>query len=242
MVESIKKIILIITIVLVKGGFAQGFYFQPIIKHRISGGPLLSFFGKDPHTMKNVNPLFGYTVNYATEIELLDNTSILAGLTYTNQGVRFNGYYVVPGYTYLFDGTFAYDHKLRFQSLQLPLAVKFNLNLEEDNNYTPYFILGLGFTYIATSTSTIVSDSTEATVYKGKTDLEFEHHLIHKKVNCFAQGGFGIQRNMRKRDRALYIEFVYKYDFPRLHYMGHENSNSVFFRNTSLSIVAGIKL
>lgn len=222
--------------------FAQGFYFQPAIRHRISGGALFSFFGKDPHVAKNIRPLFGFIASYNSEIELIDNTSILAGLSYTNQAVQFNGYYVAPGYTYLFDGTFPYTHRLRFQEIQLPLAVKFNFNVEEDHAYTPYFMGGLGFSYIFKANVSVVSDSTENTIYKGATDVIFENHLIHEKLNTFFQTGFGLQKNSRKTDKALFIDLIYKLDFSRLQYKGNENSNNVRIRNSSISIVVGIKM
>ena len=239
---TIKKIVILLVATVLAGNcFAQGFYFQPVFKNRISGGAIFSFFGKDPHVAKNIKPLFGFCVNYNCEIELVDNTSILAGLTYSNQAVQFNGYYVAPGYTYLFDETFPYTHRLRFQSIQLPLAVKFNLNLEEDNAYTPYFMLGLGVTYLYSAKVTVVSDSTDNRVYRGITDMGFENHLIHKKINTFAQGGIGLQKNMRKKERALFLEFIYKMDFSRLSYTGFENSNNVHLRNSSVSVNVGIK-
>ena len=222
-------------------GFAQGFYFQPIIKHRLSGGAVFSFFGKDPTVAKNIRPLFGFTVNYTSEIELVDNTSALAGLTYSNQAVQFNGYYVAPGHTYLFDETFAYTHRLRFQSIQLPLAIKFNCNLEADNDYTPYFIVGLGFSYLYNAKVSIKSDSTGNRIYKGRTDFGFENHIINKKFNTFVEGGFGLQKNLRKKDKALFLEFLYKFDISRLSYTGHDNSNNVHFRNSSVSATAGMK-
>lgn len=241
MVTPKKILVLAIAALFASNCSAQGFYFQPVVRQRASGGTLFSFFGKDPHSVKNIHPLFGFTFNYAAEIELIDNTSILAGLTYTNQAVQFNGYYVAPGYTFLFDETFAYTHRLRFQSVQLPLAVKFNFNLEDDNPYTPYFLLGLGFNYIFKANVSITSDSTESKVYKGDADLVYENHLINEKINTFAQGGFGIQKNLRKNERALFIELLYKIDFSRLSYTGYENSNNVRFRNASVSVLVGMK-
>lgn len=221
--------------------FAQGFYFQPDFSQRISGGALFSFFGKDPHVANDIDPLFGFTINYNAEIGLIDNASILAGLTYANQAVQFNGYYVAPGYTYLFDGTLAYSHRLRFQTVQLPLAVKFSFNVEDEKPFTPYAFAGLGFSYIFSSKASIVSDSTDVQVYKGNTDLHFENHLIHEKINSFFQAGIGIQRNSRKNARALFLDIIYKMDVSRLQYQGYKNSNNVRFRNSNVSIVVGIK-
>lgn len=202
---------------------------------------MLSFFGKDPHALAKANPLFGFTVNYTSEISIIDNLNVLAGLTYTNQALQFNGYYVAPGYTYIFDNTFAYTHRLRFQSIQLPISLKFNLNTEDDHNYTPYFMLGFGFSYLYSAKTTITSDSTGNSIYKGKTDLAFENFVFNNKFNSFFQGGFGLQKNMRKKERALFLDFIYKFDISRLYYTGYQNSNNIRFRNSNLSIVVGLK-
>jgi hypothetical protein len=242
-VGKAKKIILLLAaVVYTVTCFSQGLYYQTVsLKHRVSAGPMLSFFGKDPHALTNVNPLFGFTISYNSEIDIIDNLSLLVGLTYANQAVQFNGYYVAPGHTYIFDNSFAYTHRLRFQSLQLPINLKFNLNTETDHFYTPYFLLGFGFNYLYSAKTSITSDSTGNKIYSGKTDLAFENFVFSKKFNSFFQGGFGIQKNMRKKDRAIFLDLIYKYDISRLYYEGYENSNAVRFRNSSLSIVVGLK-
>jgi hypothetical protein len=242
-VGKAKKIILLIAAIVYAGtSVGQGIYYQTFsLKHRISAGPMLSFFGKDPHAFTKVNPLFGFTVNYNSEIGIVDNLNLLVGLTYTNQALQFNGYYVAPGYTYIFDNSFAYTHRLRFQNIQLPISLKLNLNTDDDHAYTPYFMLGFGFSYVYSSTASITSDSTGNNVYNGKTDLAFENFVFNKKFNSFFQGGFGIQKNMRKKERALFLDLVYKYDISRLYYEGHQHSNAVRFRNSSISVVVGLK-
>jgi hypothetical protein len=242
-VGKAKKIILLLAAVVYTGAcFAQGRYYQTVsLKHRISAGPVLSFFGKDPHALTNVNPLFGFTGSYNSEIEIIDNLNLLAGFTYANQAVQFNSYYVAPGHTYIFDNSFAYTHRLRFQSIQLPISLKLDLNSEADNPYTPYFLLGFGFSYLYSAKTAITSDSTENKVYSGKTDLSFENFVFGKKFNSFFQGGFGIQKNMRKKERALFLDLIYKYDVSRLSYTGYENSNNAHFRNSSVSIFLGLK-
>ncbi len=237
-----KKIILLAAVIYTTTCFSQGLYYQTVsFKHRISGGSMLSFFGKDPHNLSKVNSLFGFTVNYNCEINIIDNVSVLAGITYANQAVQFNGYFVAPGYTYIFDNSFAYTHRLRFQSAQLPLTLKLSLNDDADKPYTPYFLLGFGFSYLYSAKTSIISDSTENKVYKGKTDLAFENFLFNNKLNSFFQGGFGIQKNIRKKERALFLDFMYKFDISRLHYTGYQNSNAVRFRNSNLSVIVGFK-
>jgi hypothetical protein len=237
-----KIIVLLATLIYTGTSSGQGIYYQTIsLKHRISGGAMLSFFGKDPHALTKVNPLFGFTAGYASEIDIIDNLNLLVGLTYTNQALQFNGYYVAPGHTYIFDNSFAYTHRLRFQNIQLPISLKFNLNTEADNAYTPYLMLGFGFSYLYNAKASITSDSTGNRIYNGKADLAFENFVFNKKFNSFFQGGFGIQKNMRKKEKALFLDFIYKYDIARLYYTGHEDSNAIRFRNSSLSVVVGLK-
>lgn len=238
-----KKIVLLLAALVVTGTvFSQGSYYQlPSLKHRISAGPMLSFFGKDPHALTKTTPLFGFTAAYAGEIDIIDNVNLLVGLTYTNQALQFNAYYVAPGHTYLFDNSFAYVHRLRFQNIQLPISLKLNFNTEADNSYTPYLMLGFGFSYLYSAKTAVSSDSTGNAIYNGKTDLSFENSVFNKKFNSFFQGGFGIQKNMRKKEQAIFLDIVYKYDITRLYYTGHENSNNIHFRNSSVSIVVGLK-
>jgi hypothetical protein len=242
-VGKAKKIVLLLAAVVYTGTcIGQGIYYQTLsLKHRIGTGPMISFFGKDPHAFTNVNPLFGFTISYNSEIDIIDNLNLLVGLTYMNQAVQFNGYYVAPGHTYIFDNSFPYTHRLRFQSIQLPISIKLNLNAEADHSYTPYFLLGFGFSYLYNAKASVTSDSTENKVYSGKTDLSFENYLFNEKFNSFFQGGFGVQKNMRKKERALFLDIIYKYDISRLYYTGHENSNNIHFRNTNVSVVVGLK-
>jgi hypothetical protein len=220
----------------------QSYYFRfPPVNHRFSAGATFSFFSKDPHVVKSIRPLIGYTANYNCEIELFDNSNLLVGLSYTALGAQFQAYYAAPGYTYAFDGTFAYTHRLRYQLAQLPIAMKIHFNSEADNSVTPYLMVGIGFSYLLSATTTIVSDSTDMKVYKGGADLTNENSVILKGLNSFAQAGLGIQKNNRNNGRALFLEFLYKYDVSRLHYAGHKNSNRVNFRNSNISVVVGMK-
>ena len=237
-----KNLFLLISFACMANCFAQGYYFRlPPVHHRFSAGGTFSFFSKDPHVVTNIHPLIGYTANYSAEIELFDNSSLMVGLSYANLGVQFNSYYAAPGHTYVFDGTFAYTHRLRYQVAQLPVGMKFNFNSEADNFYTPYALLGIGFSYILSAKTTIVSDSTDSRVYKGNADLTNENAALLKKLNSFGQVGLGLQKNNRDNGRAIFLTFLYKYDVSRLNYAGYQESNRVNFRNSNISVIVGLK-
>lgn len=236
-----KNLFLLIAFACITNCFAQGYYFRfPPVHHRFSAGGTFSFFSKDPHVMDGIRPLIGYTAGYSAEIEVLDYASLLVGVSYISQGTQFHGYYAAPGYTYKFDGNFAYTHRLRYQMAQLPIGMKFNFNSEADNTVTPYGLLGIGFSYIF-SAKTTISDSTGTRIYKGTTDLKNENSVFLKGLNSFAQAGLGIQKNNRDNGKAIFLEFVYKYDVSRLNYAGYQNSNRINFRNSNVSVIVGLK-
>lgn len=242
MVKTQHVLFYITAVLFFKTAAAQSLYApNHYLNHRIAGGAVISFFKEDPHVMKNAQALRGFSLNYTAVLPVGTRASVLAGINYLNQGLQFNGYYAAPGYTYVFDESFAYVHRLRYQIIQVPLAMKADLNIEKDHAYTPYFLMGFGFGYSFRSSVSITSDSTEKNVYKGKTIVTFENYSLDEKLNAFFQAGFGIQKNMRKKARGLFLEFLYRYEISRLHYSGYQQSNNVNFRNSNLSINVGMK-
>lgn len=211
------------------------------VKHRISAGPVISFYKNNPQHTVNTKAKAGFNAAYKCEIVLGRKTNFLVGLEYMSQGLKFNGYFSAPNHTYLFDETFAYSHEIRFQEVQLPLALKIAFGPEKDNRFSSYFFLGPGFRYIVKSTAFIESDSTQETVLDGTTDLTFENHIVDQHFNAFLHAGMGIQKNFHDTGKALFLEFTYKYNISRLHYAGYQNSNNLNIRNNSLSICVGVR-
>ncbi len=237
-----KNLFLLIAFACTTNCLAQGYYFRfPPVHHRFSAGGTFSFFSKDPHVIDGIRPLIGYTASYSAEIEVLDYASLMVGVSYISQGTQFQGYYFAPGHTYVFDGKFGYTHRLRYQAAQLPIGMKFNFNSAADNWFTPYALLGIGFSYLINAKTTITSNATDERIYKGNADLANENSVFIKGLNSFAQAGLGIQKNNRDNGRAIFLEFLYKYDVSRLHYAGYQNSNRINFRNSNVSAIVGLK-
>lgn len=211
------------------------------VKHRISAGPVISFYKNNTLHTVNTKAKSGFNATYKCEILLGRKTNLLVGLEYMTQGLKFNGYYSAPNHTYLFDKTFPYTHEIRFQEVQLPLAFKISLSPENDNRFSSYFFLGPGFRYIIKSTAFIESDSTQLTMMDGSTDLTFENHIVDKHFNAFLHAGMGIQKNFHNTGKAFFFEFIYKYNISRLHYIGNQNTNNLNIRNNSLSICIGYR-
>jgi hypothetical protein len=212
-----------------------------ILRHRISVGPVFSFYKNDPHFAVNTKSKIGANVAYKTEILLGRRTNVLLGLEYMSQGLKFNGYYADTGYTYLFDETFAYTHELRYNELQLPVGLKLALNSEKEYAATPYLIGGVGARYIFNSYITISSDSTETSPYDGKGSIGFEHELFAKGLNAFFFGGIGIQKNYRSTAKAIFFELTFKRGFSRIHYEGYQKSNNINIRDRNLAITLGLR-
>jgi hypothetical protein len=212
-----------------------------IFRHRISVGPVFSFYKNDPHFTINTKAKIGANASYKTEILLGRKTNVLLGLEYMSQGLKFNGYYADTGYTYLYDETFSYTHELRYNEIQLPVGLKLALNSEKESPVTPYLTGGVGARYIINSYIVISSDSTETTPYDGKGTIAFEHEIIAKNLNAFFFGGIGLQKNYRSTSKAIFFELAFKRGFSRIHYTGHENSNNINIRERSLTVLFGLR-
>lgn len=219
----------------------ESLYQKTILKHRISIGPVFSFYKIDPNFAIKVKSRLGINVCYKSEIFLGRRTNVLIGLEYLNEGITFKSYYEAAGYTYLFDKTFAYFHDVRLQRVNLPISLKLAFNSETNNTFSTYGLLGVGATYLYKSTTYIESDSTKNAVYEGKTNVRFENYRISKKMSGFYLLGLGAQRNNRKNGRALFFELIYNYGLSRLHYEGHEYSNKLEIKNALLAFTFGIR-
>ena len=212
------------------------------IKHRLSVGPVKSFYKNHPEHTLNTKAKLGVSVSYKSEILLGRRTNILLGLDYLNQAFTFKGYYKAPGYTYVFDETFSYLHEVRVNQVELPLMLKISFISEKEHLYSPYFLGGIGARYIFSSYTVISNDSTGITVYDGKDNIDYENQRVTKGLNAFYQGGLGIQYNMRNTGRAVFFEFTYRYGISRLHYDGNNQTNNLNIKANHLVFTLGFRL
>ena len=240
------QLLLLLLLLLLCSSFAKAQYNQPYrrgrIKHRISAGPVLSFYKPDPHFMANTKAKAGGNASYKIEVILTPKTNFMAGLEYQSQGLTFNGYYKDTGFTYLFDKTFAYTHELRYNELEMPLGFKLAFPREQDRPVTGYIFGGVGFRYILNSYVVITSDSVDLSPYDGKGSISFEHHLIAPNINAFYEGGIGLQKNFRNSARAVFFDLTYKYGLSRIHYTGYRDSNNINIKESNLTISVGVRL
>ncbi len=240
------KHILFLTVCLyfVSNTFAQDAfpYQKGKVKHRISFGPVISFYINHPYMTMDTKRKLGFNVAYKAELLLGRKTNLMLGLEYMSQGLTFKGYYKAPNYTYLFDKTFAYTHELRYNEVQLPLGLKLAFNNEKEHGATPYLFGGVGAKYIFGSYVVITNDSTNTTPYDSKSSIGYEHERIAKGMNGFYFAGLGLQKNYRDSGRAIFLEFTYRYGFSRIHYTGYENSNNLNIKEMNLAITLGFRI
>ena len=253
--SEIKKIIVFFlcvgSIVPINAQEANAFR-KGAVKHRLSIGPVMSFYKNHPQHTINTKGQVGFCASYKSEILLGRKINFLIGMEYLNEGLSFQGYYSAPGYTYLFDRTFPYTHEIRFQELQFPIGFKRAFNVEKDKYYSPYILGGFGARFVFASYYVITNDSTGDVVYDGKGSMAFEHQVftqlfngkgqtITKRYNTFFQIGIGDQYNFRETGKALFFEIIYKYGISRLHYEGYNNSNDINIKDSHLIFNFGLK-
>lgn len=209
--------------------------------HRVSIGAVVSSYKNDTRHTINTKAKPGFCIGYKSELFLERKWGLIFGLEYFNQGMAFNGYYVAPNHTYLFDETYSYKHELRVQEVHLPIGVKIAFNSEKDKPYSPYCLLGVGARYIISSYTLITNDSTGDAVFDNKSDVSFEYQFITKGLNTFFYGGLGLQSNFRKSSRAAFFEVSYKYGLSRLYYAGYRNSNDLKIKDAHLTLAVGFR-
>jgi outer membrane protein with beta-barrel domain len=236
-----NKIILLLMFI-ASFSFAQEFGARKVLKHRISIGGVKSFYQNHKQHTDATKAKFGFGAAYRMEFTIGRRSSLLVGPEYQSTGLTFKGYYKKPGYTYLFDKTFAYTHELRIQEVQLPVILKICFNSEKESPYSPYFIGGVGARYIFASYSVISNDSTGITVYDAKDNIDFENQLVTKGLNAFFQSGLGFQKNVRTSTRAYFFEVSYKYCISRFHYDGNDKSNDLNIRDSHLLFSIGMRM
>lgn len=211
------------------------------VRHRISAGPVISFYKNHPFHTINTKPKLGANVAYKAEVLLGRKTNLLVGLEYLSQGLTFNGYYKAPNATYLFDKTYAYTHELRYNEVQLPIGFKLAFNKEKDMPVSAYTFGGVGFRYIFNSYIVITNDSTNTSPYDGAGTIGFENEIVVKGFNAFFYGGLGLQKNFRDTGKALFFELTYRYGISRIRYDGYLNSNNLNIKESNLAITLGFR-
>ncbi len=217
-------------------------YAKGKVKHRLSIGGIKSFYYNPPEHTTNTKALAGFNAAYNSEILSGRRYNLLLGLEYQNTGLRFQGYYKKPGFTYVYDKTFAYTHEIRIQEVDLPLSVKVSFNIEKEHPVSPYFIGGIGARYIFAAYTVITNDSTGVSPYDAKDKIDFENQRVMKGLSAFYHAGLGLQYNYRNSGRALFFEFQYKYSISRFHYDGDDNSNNLNIRDAHLVFSLGMRL
>lgn len=211
------------------------------VRHMLSMGPVLSFYKNHHLHTIDTKAKPGFNASYRLDIHVIKRISFITGAEFMSQGLSFKGYYKASGHTTVFDGTFPYTHEIRYNEALLPLSFKFALNREKDNNYTPYFNMGMDFRYIFKGYTVITQDASELVPYDGKTKITFENYVFAPFINTNLRATFGIQRNNRKTGKAMFMEFTYRYGLSRIHYEGKNESNNLNISNSSLGIILGVR-
>jgi hypothetical protein len=250
--KKIITVVLVLVGVLALNAQNPNAYKVGTIKSRVSISAVSSFYKNHPQHTINTKGSAGFCASYKGELLLGHRMSFLFGMDYLKQSFSFQGYFVAPGYTYLFDKTFAYTHEVSVKELQIPIGFKKAFNNEKDSKYTPYYFGGVGWRYILNSYYVITNDSTDDVVYDGKGTMDYEYQVftrllngkgssITRKLNAFIWFGMGTQYNLRDSGKALFFEINYKYGISRMHYTGYNNSNNLNIKDSHLLFTFGYK-
>ncbi len=213
------------------------------IRHLVSFAPIVSLYKNDPNLTSDTKQSVGFCASYKSEFVTGKKMNYIAGLDYVDQQLSFKGYFAAPMHTYLYDKTFAYQHNINIQELQVPLGIRVSFFNKPLNNYVPYFTGGIKFRYLLKSSAIIKDDSTKTTVYKGSSpsSITFESNIPSPTINTCLMAGLGIQHNYKDIDGAIFFEITFNYGVSRFQYVGYNNSNDLGIRNAFLAFAFGWK-
>ncbi len=202
----------------------------------------ISLYENDPRISANTGPLAGYGISIRTELPISKGIKLVTGLELISQGLKFDSYYFSNGYSVLFDKNFNYNHLIRTYEVDLPLLMRVNLTPREESAYHSfYFSAGWEIKYNLLAHSTISNSSDGSLIYDGDIDLPYENHFLGKNVGNYLVAGLGYVHTFLPLKDAVFFDFTYRYCLSRNLYTGNQNSNYLFFRNTSLSMGVGVR-
>lgn len=224
-------------------------YRKGTVRHRLSIAPVKSFYKNHTEHTINTTGKTGLNLGYTAEYFFGENVNLLFGLGFMAQRFSFQGYFDAPGYTFVYDESYAYTHTVKFQEVNLPIGLKYAFISEEDNYFSPYATAGLSIRYIVHSKNLIMNDSSTTEVYDDSGTLSFENNIGKmralpdlKNLNGYFFFGLGGQYNFRGSAKSIFLELNYKFGLSRLHYKGYNDSNNLFIKNSNLSFTIGVRI
>lgn len=207
---------------------------------RLYAGFVIPFYSNNPNHTTETTSNFSFNLGFKESFKIFEN-NFETGLEYIHHGLSFRTYYFAPGYSKLYDKTFPFLHELSINELQLPIIFKQAWGKETKSKATSYFILGWAWRYLMYSSTSIQSINDGIQVYDGKTDITFEYPFPWAHFGSMLQGGLGLQFNNIQTQKSLFFEVIYKYGISRFYYNGNGNTNSLFIKDSNITINAGYK-
>jgi hypothetical protein len=210
-------------------------------KKRIYFGPAIASYKNNTDFTVNTRPRMG--VNLGVRFEYMFNgyNSLCFAAEYLTHGLSFDSYYFDLGQVTLYDKTFPYHHQARLHEAQLPVLFKYNFQKENNKARNTYLLIGWGYRYILASYSYITNISNGRAAWEGPTDATAENPLLLKRGSSMLMAGIGFERNNLPKERAIYLELLYKYGLSRFQYNGSGTAAPFFIKDAFTCINVGAK-
>jgi len=193
------------------------------------------------HYVSGMSASTGYTLGLMEEIPFQTHSYVDIGVELLGYGISFNSYFFEPGYSFLYNGDFKYNHSISMNEIQVPLLYKFLLGPRDHKNRSLYATLGAKFRYISYSYTTITDNTTGDLVWSGLRDVTSRNKLFSPFGSSILEASIGYQRDTKKkRIRGWYMNLEYDYGFSPFVYSGDkEGSNYILFHYNTLIFKIG---
>lgn len=210
-------------------------------KKRVYFGPVIASYKNNPDFTVNTRPRMSVDLGVRFEYMFNGYNSLCFAAEYLTHGLSFDSYHFESGQITLYDKTFPFHHQVRLHEAQLPILFKYNLQRENDKPRNTYFLIGWGYRYILSSYAYITKISTGRAAWEGNIDATAEHDLFFKRGSSMLMAGFAIEKNNLRKEKGIYLEFLYKYGLSRFQYNGSGTAAPFFIKDSFTCITVGIK-
>ena len=217
------------------------------LKYQFGVFGVLSFYQNDSRITGNTKATKGLGAHFKVEIPISKGIRFVPGIEIMTQGLDFDSYYFMPGYSITFDKQFDYHHTIRTTELNLPLLLKVALTKKKIDDIANFVYMDAGWEikYNLVSHATISQNSDGGLLFDGPVSLPYESEFLGSGVGNYIVAGIGLNHNFLPKKSSFVFDLTYRYGIARTWYTGNNyatnaNSNSVYYRNTNLSVGLGL--
>lgn len=199
-----------------------------------------SYYTGNKNHLDKIQPRISYSFCAREEWRFSRSGALVAGAEFFAHGMKFNSYFFSEGHSELYDKKFNYTYKVNLYEFGFPLLLRGNYMGRHRGKSSGYFEVGPSLRWLFSS-SIEASDSTGATLYRGRTTPEFEYPLLKKPLTLYMQFNTGINFYNETKWSGMFIELNVRFAPIRFFIKESFTANSLYFQNLHAGLGLGFR-